>query len=241
MKKYLLCVCLLFSAFLPLVGQDDSGGTAKREAGRLVWFVYTAMPDGVKNPVKVLGGKEVTEVKLDAYMASEPVKIPDDGIIRIVRDIPPPEIGGKPKYVVLAEARIPESVRKALIILAPLAKPEGDLLFQAKVQDLASFKGGDRLFINLSDTNIGVKIGDTSVTVPAKQANTYSSPILAEPANMPIIYNYYHPEQKKWKLLTATTVVIMPTRREICIFNNGSRLGKIEKHGILFPVQSEKP
>ena len=236
MKKFLFCICLLFSAFLPLAGQDNPGDAAKREAGRLVWFVYTAMPEGVKNPVKVLGGKEITEVKLDAYMASEPVKIPDDGIIRIVRDIPAPEIGGKTKYAVLAEAKIPESVRKALIILAPMAKPEGDLLFQAKVQDLASFKGGDRLFINLSDTNIGVKIGDTAVAVPAKQANIYSSPKLGEPANMPIIYNYYHPEQKKWKLLTSSTVVIMPTRREICIFNNGRRLGKIEKHSILFPV-----
>jgi hypothetical protein len=237
MKKILLCIFLLFSSFLPLVGQESPGDSAKRETGRLVWFVYTAMPEGVTNPVKVLGGKEVTEVKLDAYMASDPVKIPDDGIIRIVRDIPAaPEIGGKTKYAVLAEAEIPESVRKALIILSPKAKAEGDLLFHAKVQDLASFKGGDRLFINLSDTNIGVKIGDTAVAVPAKQATIYSSPKLAEPANMPIIYNYYHPEQKKWKLLTATTVVIMPTRREICVFNNGPRLGKIEKHKIIFPV-----
>ncbi len=236
MKKFLFCICLLFSAFLPLAGQDDPGAAAKRESGRLVWFVYTAMPDGVRNPVKVLGGKEITEVKLDAYMASEPVNIPDDGIIRIVRDIPAPAIGGKTKYAVLAEAEIPEKVRKALIILVPLAKPEGDLLFQAKVQDLTSFKGGDRLFINLSETNIGVKIGDTAVSVPTKRAVIYSSPKLDQPANMPIIYSYYHPEQKKWKLLTASTVVIMPTRREICIFNNGSRIGKIEKHGILFPV-----
>ncbi len=241
MNFFLFCICLLFSAFLPLAGQDAPGDAAKREAGRLVWFVYTAMPEGVANPVKVLGGKEITEVKLDAYMASEPVKIPDDGIIRIVRDIPAAEIGGKTKYAVLAEAKIPESVQKALIILAPMAKPEGDLLFQAKVQDLAKFKGGDRLFINLSDTNIGVKIGDTSVAVPARQANIYSAPKLAEPSNMPIIYNYYHPEQKKWKLLTATTVVIMPTRREICVFDNGSRIGKIKKHGILFPVQLTNP
>ena len=124
----------------------------------------------------------------------------------------------------------------ALIILVPLAKPEGDLLFQAKVQDLAAFKGGDRLFINLSDTNIGVKIGDDSVAVPARQANIYSSPKLTKPTNMPISYSFYHPEEKKWKLLSASTVVLRPTRREICIFNNGSRLGNIEKHKILFPV-----
>lgn len=236
MKKLLSCTCLLLCAVLPLAGQDVPGDTAKREAGRLVWFVYTAMPEGGANPVKVLGGKVLNEVKLDAYMASGPVKIPDDGIIRIVRDIPAPEIGGTKEYAVLAEAKIPEGVQQALIILVPLAKPEGDLIFQTTVQNLASFKGGDWLLINLSDTDIGVKTGDTAVAVPAKQASFYNSPKPGDPANMPIIYNYYHPEQKKWKLLTSSTVVIMPTRREVCIFNNGSRLGKIEKLKILFPV-----
>ena len=38
-------------------------------------------------------------------------------------------------------------------------------------------------------------------------------------------------------MLSASTIVLRPTRREICIFNNGSRLGNIKKHGILFPVQ----
>jgi hypothetical protein len=235
MRKFALCISFLLSALLPLAGQEDPGTAPKREAGRVAWFVYTSMPEGVANPVMVLVGGKITEVKLDAYMASDPVKIPEDGIISIVRDMPA-AASGKTKYAILAQARIAEKVQKALIILSPLAKPEGDLLFQTKVQDLASFKGGDRLFINLSDTNIGVKIGDTAVAVPAKQANIYSSPKLSEPANMPIIYNYYHPEQQKWKLLTASTVVIMPTRREICIFNNGSRLGKIDKHSILFPV-----
>ena len=49
------------------------------------------------------------------------------------------------------------------------------------------------------------------------------------------------PSGKKWKILSASTVVLRPTRREICIFNNGSRLGNIEKHKILFPVQREGP
>jgi hypothetical protein len=184
-------------------------------------------------------GKDTTELKLSEYMTSDPVKIPTDGVIRIVREVQETGNPTKIKYLVLAQAKVPESVREALIILSPLPQPEGDLVFLAKVQNLASFKGGDRLFINLSDTNISVKIGNDSVAVAARQANIYAAPKLAESTNMPIIYSFYDPEQKKWRLLTATTVVIMPTRREICIFNNGSRLGKIEKHGILFPVQIE--
>jgi hypothetical protein len=41
-------------------------------------------------------------------------------------------------------------------------------------------------------------------------------------------------------LLLTSTLVITPTRREIRIFNNGRRLGKIEKYNMLFPVPVEK-
>jgi hypothetical protein len=229
------------SGILPMAAQSDTGGETKRAPGRSAWFVYTDMPEGVENPVKVMGGKDLTEVELEQYMASKPVKIPDDGILRIVRVVPDPANQAKPNYLVLAEAKIPENVREALIILAPLAKPEGNLLFQAKVQDLASFKGGDRLYINLSDTDIDVQIGETHTAIPAKQAKIYSAPKLAEPTNMPIMYKFFHPEQNKWKIMSASTVVLRPTRREINIFNNGTRLGDIKKHGILFPVETTTP
>ena len=237
MRSALCFICFLYSGLLPLLAQSSSRGGKRQEAGRSVSFVYTHMPEDVENPVKVMGGKEIIEVKLEQYMASDPVRIPDDGVIRIVRGIPDPKMRGSTKYLILAQAKIPENVRQALIILVPLAKPEGDLLFQAKVQDLASFKGGDRMFINLSDSDIGIQLGDVNIAIPAKQAKIYAAPNLAQSTNAPIIYRFYHPEEKKWKMLSASTVVLRPTRREICIFNNGSRLGTIDKHKILFPVQ----
>ena len=148
------------------------------------------------------------------------MKIPADGIIRIVRETPDPENEGKTKYLVLAEAKVPENVREALILLMPLPKPEGDLIFMTKVQDLASFKGGDRLFINLSDTNIRIRLGGDMVTVTPGQADIYKSPVLAKPVNSPIMYEFYHPEDRKWKMITASTVVLRPARREICVFNS---------------------
>ena len=51
------------------------------------------------------------------------------------------------------------------------------------------------------------------------------------------MYKFYHPEQKQWKILSASTIVLRPTRREINIFNDGSRLGTVKKHKILFPVR----
>lgn len=242
MRKVLCSICILFTGILPLAGQSDTGGEKARKPGRSAWFAcIAAMPEGVANPVKLMSGEKLTELEIPRYMTSDPMKIPDDGVISLVREVPDPENPAKTKYLVLAQAKVPENVREALIILAPLAKPKGDIIFQATVQDLATFKGGDQLFINLSNTQIRVRFGNTKVNVPAGQANIYESPVLAKPTNMPIMYEFYHPEKKEWKMLSASTIVLRPTRRKICVFNSGSRLGSIKKHAILFPVQMEKP
>jgi len=241
MKSYLRCVCFLFAGILPMPAQSEAGVEKREGAGRSAWFACLSKPEGLENPVKVLAGGKITELELPPYMASEAVKVPADGILRIVREAPDPADQGKTIHLVLAEAKIPEGVREALVILGPLAKPEGDLLFRTKIQDLKDFKGGDRLFINLSDTRIRIRLGDTKVTVTPGQADIYESPKLAEPVNIPIMYEFYHPVREEWKILTASTVVLRPTRREICIFNNGTRIGNIRKHGIIFPVKSEAP
>ena len=241
MSRLLPTLCVLLSALLPLAGQTDPDRESSRKPGRSAWFACTSIPDGLENPTKVMAGGKITQVELPRYMTSDPVKIPPDGIIRIVRE----EIGeGDPaevEIVVLAEARIPEDVREALIILIPLHEPEGDRIFSAQVQNLANFKGGDRMFINLSKTGIRVQLGDSKVAVPPEKAEIYEAPNLSKATNIPIMYSFYHPERKEWKILSASTVVLRPTRREINVFNEGSRLGKIKKHKILFPLPVENP
>lgn len=241
LRNALCRYCILFTGILPLAAQTEPAAEKRGVAGRSAWFACLSKPEGLENPVKVLAGEKLTELEMPEFMASEAVKIPADGILRIVRVVPDPADPAKTKYLVLAEAKIPEGVREALVILGPIAKPEGDLLFHTKVQNLADFKGGDRLYINLSDTNIRVRLGKTTVPVAPSQSSIYESPRLAEPENMPIMYEFYHPVRKEWKILTASTVVIRPTRREIVVFNNGSRLGNIRKHGILFPVPLPEP
>jgi hypothetical protein len=54
---------------------------------------------------------------------------------------------------------------------------------------------------------------------------------------MPIRYRYFHPVENEWKMLSASTVGIMPTRREICIFSYDERFKRIDYHGITFPVE----
>ena len=236
MRNVLFCLSVLVSGILPLAAQSGSENGKLPGAGRSAWFGCLSKPEGLENPVTVLAGGKLTKLDLPEFMASEAVKIPDDGVIRIVREVPDPKNQGKMKYLILAEAKIPEGVREALVILSPIANPEGDLLFHSKIQDLAHFKGGDRLYINLSDTNIRIRLGKTTVAVEPRQANIYKAPAMDDTTAAPIMYEFYHPKRKEWMILSASTVALVPTRREICVFNNGSRIGNIKIHGILFPV-----
>jgi hypothetical protein len=241
MRNFLRLLCCLFAGILPLSGQSEPEAEKRPPAGRTAWFACLAKPEGLENPVKILAGDQVTELELPPYMASLAVEIPADGILRIVRPVPDPEDPAKTKYLILAEARIPDTVREALVILAPLPKPAGDLLFRSMVQDLAKFKGGDRLYINLSDTDIRVRLDKTTVPVASGRVSIYETSALAEATNIPVMYQFYHSGRKEWKILSASTVVVRPTRREITVFNNGTSPGNIRKHKILFPVSMASP
>lgn len=234
----MLIAGLLAGMATPSPAQEAEGDAAPREAkGRLAWFVYTDLPENLENPVKVLTGSKLTEVTLSKRMASGPVKVPGDGIVRIVRENKGADAKDKP-YLVFSQTVIPEGVSKALIILFPLSKPNGDLLFNTKVQNLANFKGGDTLYMNLTKLPVAVEIGDAKVGINPGEIRIHEAPRSAEPVNVPVSYNF-RDQEGRWRMLSASTIVLQPTRREICIFSVDPQLGRIDYHGVTFPVEAD--
>lgn len=236
MKTIILSILSGCLAATPLLAQEKGGGEPRQATGRVAYFVYTSMPEDLENPVTVMTGKELLQLTLSKRSASEPVKIPADGIVRIVRKTANPNDPAKPIYLTLAQAQIPEGVAKALVILVPAAKAQSGLLFQAKVQDLAAFKGGDTLYLNLTTLNVGVEMGATKIGLKPGDTRIFTAPEMAEATNMEVRYSYYHPTQLKWNMLSASTVVLRSTRREICIFSWDPRFNRVDYHGIIFPV-----
>ncbi len=229
---------LIFSFCVGLspAAEEGAGPEASQPRGRLAWFVYTSLPTDFENPAVVMTGSKITSVTLSARAASEPVKIPADGVIRIVRKVENPKDPAKPAYLTLAQATVADSVAEALIILIPVAKPEGNQLFHAKVQDLASFKGGDSLYLNLTNLMVGVDLGKTALPIKPGEARIYSAPALDKPTNIAIRYSFYQPVEKKWQTISASTVVLQATRREICIFSWDPTFERVDYRGITFPV-----
>jgi hypothetical protein len=236
MKTVLLHLWLGFFAVSPLLAQKDATSEPRQAKGRVAWFIYTSMPEGLENPVSVMTGKDLIQLTLSKRSPSEPVKIPADGILRVVRKVANPDDPAKPNYLTLAQAIIPDGVGKALIILAPVAKPDSALVFQAKVQDLAAFTGGDYLYLNLTTLNIAVEMGTTKIGLKPGETKIYDAPELTESTNVPVRYSFFHPTQQQWQVLSASTVVLRSTRREICIFSWDPRFGRVDYHGITFPV-----
>lgn len=239
MMKFVLTIWSLIGCGIsPLLAQDADDGAREASGGRLVWIVATAIPDGLENPASVMAGEDIHEVLLSKRMAGNAVKIPADGMIRMVRQIPNPEDNSKdPVYQTLAGARIPDGVNKALMILVPRDKPAEDgSIFRTRVQDLADFRGGDTLYLNLTTVRIAVQLGEDKIGLKPGQTRIHEARDLDQSTNKAISYHFFHPEREEWKLLSASTVVLRPTRREICIFSWDPRYKRVNYHGITFPV-----
>jgi hypothetical protein len=230
-----ILACLL--SMTAAVAQEPSADQPRQPRGRLAYMVSTSIPDGLENPVKVMTGKDVVEVMLSKRSASEPVKIPADGNVRIVREVPDPADASKRAYLTLAQAAIPESVSNALVILIPIAKkPGSDLIFRTEIQDLAAFTGGDFLYLNLTNLDLKVELGKDTLAIKPGQTRIFDAPNLTKATNVATRYSYFHPVKKDWKMLSASTIVLRSTRREICIFSWDERLERVDYHGIVFPV-----
>jgi hypothetical protein len=237
MKNLLLCLCLGFSAASPLFAQEDGTAGPRKAKGRLAWFVYTSVPDELENPVTVMSGKDISQLLLSKLSPSEPVKIPADGILRLVREIENPKDPKKPGYLTLARATVPDTVTNAIIILIPVAKNSNGLLFKAKVQDLASFKGGDTMFVNMTKLMVGIELGQAKIKVKPGQSKIHNPLGAAKAVSLPIRLSYFHPKRQKWDMITASTVALYSTRREMCIFIWDTRYNRVDYESITFPVR----
>lgn len=237
MKAALLHLGLALCTTAPLVAQDDGNEREGRQArGRVASFIYTSLPEGVENPVTVMVGKEISELILSKLSPSDPVKIPEDGVIRIVRESKNPKDPENPEYLTIAQAAIPETVAKAVIILVPVAENPKGLLFQTRVLDLSTIKGGDSMFLNMTNLKIGVELGKSNILIEPGQIKTHN-PLGSSPSvSLPIRLSYFHPERREWSMITASTVALYSTRRELCIFNWDMRFNRVDFESITLPT-----
>ena len=240
---YIKSFTLYFASLMLLAGlalaqeQDRNEAAGKASSkGRVAYLACTSFPKDMENPVLVRAGKKVISIELSKRLVSDPIKISKQGIIEIVRK------SDEGEYTVIARAKAPEAARKTLVIISPLAEKPTDkspLLFSSKAINLSKFRGGDNLYINLSPSAIICKLGKNSITVKPMSSQIYHPEGLKKSTNIPIQYGYYAPKTKQWKLLSASTIVLRPTRREICIFSWNHKYKRIGYHGITFPVDAD--
>ncbi|MDP0491806.1 MAG: hypothetical protein Q7Q71_12215 [Verrucomicrobiota bacterium JB023] len=233
---------IIFAIWLALfgvaLGQDEEGSGEVR--GRKAWFLTVGIPEGLENPVNVLAGGKLQQVVLSKRSMSAPVKIPADGVIQMVKSVENPDKPGEVTYIPFAQAKISESVKEAMLIFAPTGKKVGEgMVFNCKVFDLNDFRGGDFLYMNLSPKKVAVTLGDEKLNLSPGEIEVFEARNLQKSKNVPTSYHFYMEEKERWQILSASTVVLRPTRREICIFSWDTRFNRINYHGVTFPVAVE--
>lgn len=218
----------------------------EREAGRRAWIVAASKPENVDNLIQVLSGDKLHDVQLLLRGVGAPVPVDDTGVVRIVKDVTGPD--GKVAYKNLAVARLAEGVREALIVLVSNDEEEEGLMFKSKVIDLAKFKRGGCLYVNLVKTKVGITIGEEK-TVVNPGGMEFLNLLGDEKAAVKSIRFFYEIPKKpdapegEWKLMTASRMAIYRSRREICIFFYNKEIENVDFRGIPFitPPPRVKP
>lgn len=232
---------LLAFALLPAVVQAQSSaplGSAeeKKEKGPRAWFVQTGIPRGMDNPVKVLVGEKIEMLTLSNRVASGPVKIPEDGIIRLVKEIPDPEEKQPFIYQTLAKATVAPGTAKALIIMIPRPKPAADgSLFVTRVKSLSEFKAGDFMYMNLTSSRIGIEIAEARIPLESGKIRIHRVEGKGELVSIPYRYSYFHEEKGRWMPLNASMAILSAKRREVFVFSPSGSGGAIRCKGITIP------
>ena len=234
-KNILLAFLYLLAGSQFLAAQADDSENPRQPRGKKAYFVCTSFPKGFKNPITVRTGKKIQQVELSKRSASDPIKLTASGIVEVVELKENPAEGEDP-YQVIAKAVVKTTSKDSLIILSPAeAKKTGSTqVYSTSVQDLTKFKGGDYLYINLSPTEIVVKLGDKKLRVKPRSSKIYDAKNLKKAVNVATSYGYLDKGSKQWKLLSASTVVLRPTRREICVFGWNKKFNRVSYHGITF-------
>ena len=227
---------LLLLTLSMAVAQDAAPEEKREEKGRQARFVCSSVPEGLENPVRVLSGTEVTPVVISKYSASDAVKIPADGIIRIVREIANPQDPQKPQYLTLAQATIPETINEAVIILVPMAKSANGMIFHTKVQDVGAFKGGETMFLNLTNTKIGIELGTAKIALDSGQVKTHNPLGTSASVSLPIRLSFLDTTKNEWAMITASTVALYATRRELCMFIWDTRFNRVDFESVTLPA-----
>lgn len=231
-----LALLLLVPWAEPLAAQGTGADVRDSARGRQAWIIAVSLPEGIANPVEIRVGGETSKLTLSKRSIGQPVKIPEDGVIRLVGDIPNPEDPAKPFHGTLAQARIPETVEDALVILIPLHAPTDQFLFDVKVKDLADFKGGDTLYLNTSPWEVQVESRGENIQLGTGEMRVDASPRPPKEESISVTYRFMDPRKQAWRSLGTSMVAVLPTRREICFFGWDPRFERIDYHGVTFPV-----
>lgn len=234
MIRILILACITLSNVVFAQAPDSTASEDKEKKARRAWLIATSLPDGVKSPVSVLAGGELSQVALSKRSVGTAIKVPKDGLVQVVKPIVAED--GKTTYEILASLTIPEGVNESLGILVPVTDLTPPLKFRSKVVDLDKFRGGCALFVNITSVEIGVVIGSEKKTINPGLVEIINLSEFTGAKSLAVSYYYRIPNEEKWNLISASTAPFYSTMREILIFSYNAETKQMDYHGMSFPV-----
>lgn len=234
MNRYLILILTILLSAVDAQDTDKTASTSQKETPRQTWILATSLPDKIESPLNVLAGEKLSELRISRRTVGTAMNVPQDGVIQVVKRTDAEQ--GKTSHEILASVKIPEDMKESLIILVPDANLDPPLKFKSHIVDLDKFRVGHGLFVNLTEFEIAVVLGDGRTSILPDQFGIVKIGELEGKDSISISYNYRTSKDEDWSLISASTVSPRNSTREILIFSYDTELSQIGYHGMNFSV-----
>lgn len=224
-SNHLLVAALGLLFCLPAVAQEEQ--EVKGRSLRVACVtVAPESPESLWMAFKKKSTVNLVEIPLSTRSPGQPVKL-SPGNTRVILG----QKTGNEETPIEAQAivNVPAEVRRGIALLIPNGKKQG-LRYHAHVIDEADYKYGDVYLLNLTTNPFQVRIAGRKINLTKGKSYIYKPSNREKAVNAPVqIYCKFSNTGttiEKWRLVTASTWRLRPTRKEFCVFYWNTQMGR---------------
>ncbi len=203
--------------------------TSSLDAKKEVWITASNIPNETMSQLQILVDGEIVQHQFSMRQAGKPVSIPDTGVFQIIRK---KLNDAQEEHDIITNVTVDKDISKALVVITPGHAKSGSSNFKSHVENLGDFGMGDKLFINISDYDMKIQLGDEVILLPKSKSEKYKAAKIGESRTVKLLYQFQKTGEELWQTIGESSYYLQPNTREIVLFYQDIDTDEYNYHGI---------
>ena len=207
--------------------------TSLADAKKDVWITASNIPDETMSQLQIRVDGKIIPHQFSKRQAGNSLTIPDDGLFQVVMKKPE----AAEEYEIIATVSLGKEISQALVIITPDNTENETPIYKHHIENLKDFELGDKLFINASENDMQVQLGEDLMLVPKSNSEKYKATKIGKPRVVKLAYQFQNPNEESWQTIGESSYYLEPNTREIIIFYIDVKTDRYNYNGITINIE----